>query len=66
MADDSFPYETKTYLLAATHAVAAVQTFIAGTAADGYMAAGIAGRGVALHAFRSSVNGVHFIVHFLY
>ena len=59
MADDSFPYETKTYLLAATHAVAAVQTFIAGTAANGYMTAGIAGRGVALHILSSHIHGIN-------
>jgi hypothetical protein len=41
--------------LAATHAVAAVQTFVTGATANGYVSAGIAGRRVALHIFRSCI-----------
>src|SRR4051812_3683984 len=37
--------------LRATHAIAAIQAFIAGAAADGDMSAGITGWCVALHAF---------------
>lgn len=44
--------------LAATHAVTTVEAFVAGAASDGYMAAGITGRCIALHAFSSSVYGI--------
>jgi hypothetical protein len=37
--------------LTTTHTVSAVQTFITGSAADGDMSTGVAGRGIALHTF---------------
>ena len=46
-------------VLAATHAVAAIQAFVTGAAADGDMAAGITGRRVALHVLRRCVHGIH-------
>ena len=46
----SFPLNNK-YLLTATHAVAAIQTFVTGAASYGDMPAYIAGRRIALHAF---------------
>jgi hypothetical protein len=46
------------YYLTTTHAVTAIQALIAGTAADGDMATGIAGRGIALHAAGGCVDGV--------
>jgi hypothetical protein len=45
-------------ILAATHAVAAVQAFIASAVADGNVTAGIAGGGVSLHAFSSAVYSI--------
>lgn len=44
--------------LAATHAVTAIEAFIAGSAADGNMSAGITGRGIALHALRGCIDGI--------
>ena len=37
--------------LTASHTVSAIQTFVAGTAADSDMSAGITGRCIALHDF---------------
>ena len=48
--------------LRATHAVTTVQTFIAGTATNGDMSAGITGRRIALHVFGSGVYGTHPVV----
>lgn len=44
--------------LAAAHAVAAVQAFVAGAAAYGNMSAGVAGWGIALHAFGGCIHRV--------
>ena len=48
--------------LAATHAVAAVEAFVAGSAADGDVSAGITGRGVALHAPGGCVHGIQTVL----
>ena len=45
-------------LLTATHTIAAIQAFIAGAAANSDVAAGIAGRCIALHIFGGCVYGV--------
>jgi len=50
--------QEKTNSSAAAHAISAVQAFVARAAADRDMAAGVACRGVALHAAGSRVNGV--------
>ena len=49
------------WLLATTHAVAAVQTFVAGTAAYGNMPAGVTGRCIALHALGCCIYRIHAI-----
>ena len=48
--------------LTATHTIAAIQAFVAGAAADGNVAASIAGRCVALHAPRRCVDGLKPVV----
>ena len=47
--------------LAASHAIAAIQAFVAGAAANGDMSAGVAGRGVALHAPGRRIDGIQTI-----
>lgn len=45
--------------LTAAHAIAAIQTFIAGTTANGDMSAGVTGRCIALHAFSCCIDRIH-------
>jgi len=45
--------------LTATHTVATIQAFVAGTTADGDMAAGITGRRIALHIFGRGIYCIH-------
>ncbi len=44
--------------LAAAHAVATVEAFVASATPDGDMSAGIAGRRIALHAFGSCIQRI--------
>ena len=45
--------------LTTAHTITAIETLIAGSATDGNMSAGIAGRRIALHAFGSGIDGVY-------
>src|SRR5215475_13131027 len=47
---------------AAAHAIAAIEAFVAGAAADRDMTAGVASRGVALHAPGSRVDGIQPVI----
>jgi hypothetical protein len=45
--------------LTTAHTITAIETFIAGSATDGNMSAGIAGRRIALHAFSCCIDGIY-------
>jgi hypothetical protein len=47
------------FQLTAAHTITAIQTFIAGSAADGNMSAGITGGRIALHAFGGCIDGIN-------
>lgn len=52
--------------LAASHAIATVEAFIAGAAADGYVTTSIAGGCITLHAFSSRVHSIYVMIDFFY
>ena len=45
--------------LTTAHAITAIKAFIAGSAADGNMSAGITGGRIALHAFGCCIDGIY-------